>query len=339
MLPSMTDAVTVLEDREAIAEVVTRYALGVDLRDFDAVRSCFAPDLHVLAWGPGDMDRDQTMAYISGVAIFRETMHMKGNQVVHVDGDRATALTQALLSHGHDSWDELLVESPRYIEVLARRPDGWAIVERGGTPVADVPRLATSDDPAVRWLLDRAAVTDLLAVEAFTDSGSVRFSGSRLVDVDGDEARAWSVALTVEPRTERAFVLPRAEAEPTLDLLARTGDGWRHVERRVADGPPSAPAVPSSDDARVARLLDLAGVRDAVVVAGWHDGPVVTNNLRVELGGDTATCETYAYRPPDWAIDPERWVDRLRRADGRWTIADHRVESNVMPDDKVLTSD
>ncbi|MCU1372977.1 MAG: hypothetical protein JWO68_263 [Actinomycetia bacterium] len=325
----MTDAVTVLEDREAIAEVVTTYARGVDLRDFDAVRGCFAPDLHVVAWGPGDMDRDETMAYISGVAIFRQTMHMMGNQLIDIDGDRATALTQALLAHDHDSWDELLVESPRYVERLERRAGGWHIVERGGTPVADGPRLPTSDDPAVRWLLDRAAVTDVLAAEAFVD-GPLRFSGSRVVHIDGDDAVAWSVALTVEPRTERAFVAPHAEAEPTLDRLVRTADGWQLVERQPAEGQPTAPAPPVSADARVRALLDRTAARDAVIVAGWREGTTVTNNHRVDLA--TGVVETYAYRPPEWATAPERWVDRVEGG----VVVDHRVESNRMPDAKII---
>jgi ketosteroid isomerase-like protein len=331
----MGDIVRLLEDREAIAAVVTTYARGVDHRDFEAVRGCFAPDLHVVAWGPGDMDRDETIAYISGVAIFRETMHMMGNQVLHVDGDRATALTQALLAHDHDSWDELLVESPRYVEVLERRAGGWQIVERGGAPVAGLPRLPDSDDPALRWLLDRAAIVDLLAVEAFTPGGPVRFSGSRLVRLDADEARVWSVALTVEPRTDRHFVAPSAEAEPTVDVVARTSDGWRHVERRAAREAPDAPIVPTSDDRRVQGLLDRAAVRDAVVAFGWHEGTTVTNNHRVAIEGDGATVESYAYRPPDWATSPERWVDRLERRDGRWSVVEHRVASNRMPDAEV----
>ena len=93
------DAVQVLADRDEIHDVVMRYADGVDRRDMERVRACFAPDLEVDAWGGGFADRDSMIEYISGVAIFHTTMHMFGNQYIEVDGDRAHVDTYAMLTH------------------------------------------------------------------------------------------------------------------------------------------------------------------------------------------------------------------------------------------------
>ena len=78
---STHDARQLLIDRAEIHDVVMRYAAGVDRRDMETVRSCFAPDLRVDGWGGGFTDRDSMITYISGVAIFHTTMHMFGNQV------------------------------------------------------------------------------------------------------------------------------------------------------------------------------------------------------------------------------------------------------------------
>ena len=326
----MPDALRLLADREAIAELVRTYARAVDQRDFATIRGCFAPDFRAAAWAPGNMDRDETMAYIEGVAIFRSTMHMMGNQLIHVEGDTATAVTRALLTHRIDSSPDRHEHAPRYLERLARRDGRWVIVERGGVEVLDGPgvRGSTSPDPAVRWLLDRAAVGDVLAREGFGERA--RFLGSLLVELDGDRARAWSVAMPIADEVPVEVTMT-----PTLDVLERAGHGWRLVERSEGAAPPGVPTVPASDAPGVRTLLDRAAARDAVIAAGWLDGLSLTNNHRVLLDGDAAEVETYAYRPPAWGEAPERWVDRLARTAAGWAIVEHRVEDNRMPDDRV----
>lgn len=326
----MPDALRLLADREAIAELVRTYARAVDHRDFATIRDCFAPDFRAAAWGPGNMDRDETMAYIEGVAIFRSTMHMMGNQLIHVDGDGATAVTRALLTHRIDSSPDRHEHAPRYVERLARRDGRWAIVERGGDEVLDGPGVAgvTYPDPAVQWLLDRAAVADVLARDGFDDPA--RFLGSLLVTIDGDRARAWSVAMPVADQVPVEVTMT-----PTLDELERHGDGWRRTGRSEATAAPEPQPAPASGEPGVRALLARATARDAVVAAGWSEGLSLTNNHRVALDGETAEVETYAYRPPAWGEAPERWVDRLARTTSGWAIVEHGVEDNRMPDDRV----
>ena len=165
---STQDAVQLLVDRDEIHDVVMRYAAGVDGRDFEMVRACFAPDLEVEGWGGGFADRDSMITYISGVAIFHTTMHMFGNQYIEVDGDTAHVDTYAMLTHhsddAHGVTHELNVSRGRYVEDLTRRDGRWVITRRGGEPIWAPTGVtgAATEDAAVQWLLDRAEIHDLM---------------------------------------------------------------------------------------------------------------------------------------------------------------------------------
>src|SRR3954452_9616921 len=132
----------------------------------DVVRACFAPDLVTMGWGPPgeSFDRDALIRYISGVGHFRETMHMMANQLLEVDGDRAAMDTFAMLTHRLECDADKLLVSSRYVEKLARRDGEWVITQRGGDAVWAPTGVGglSSDDPAVQWLLDRAAVRDAI---------------------------------------------------------------------------------------------------------------------------------------------------------------------------------
>jgi hypothetical protein len=155
-----------LLDRAELHDLVMRYASGVDKRDFDVVEACFAADVDASSWGFDN--RDDLMNLIRGVAAFHTTMHMMGNQFVEIDGDTAAVDTYAMLTHHLTRPDgepyELNMSGNRYVEKLVRNGDGWVITQRGGEP-AWAPTGVTalsSEDPAVRWLLDRAEIHDLL---------------------------------------------------------------------------------------------------------------------------------------------------------------------------------
>ena len=123
------DAVRVLADRDEIHDIMMRYSHGVDQREMEIVRACFAPDLKTVGWGPlGEgFDRDALIRFISGVGHFRETMHMMGNQLIEVSGDTASMDTFAQLTHRLDGDPEKLLVSSRYVEKLTRRDGEWAI--------------------------------------------------------------------------------------------------------------------------------------------------------------------------------------------------------------------
>jgi hypothetical protein len=118
--------------REDVGDVVLRYARGVDRRDWELVRACFADEAMVEGSrfsGP----IDEYLAILRpGVEAFPTTMHFMGNQLAEIDGDRASTETYAIAHHFADAEgrDERIVMGVRYLDDLERRDGRWVIVHR-----------------------------------------------------------------------------------------------------------------------------------------------------------------------------------------------------------------
>jgi hypothetical protein len=128
-----------VDDHNRIAQLIYRYAQGIDRRDWDQVRSCFADD----AVADGSRTTAPIEEYLAavrpGVEYYPTTMHFMGNQIIEVDGDSAQAETYAVAYHwkgepaGSDHPENLIV-GVRYHDTLARRGAGWIIVRRQVDP-------------------------------------------------------------------------------------------------------------------------------------------------------------------------------------------------------------
>jgi 3-phenylpropionate/cinnamic acid dioxygenase small subunit len=126
------DAVQALIDRAAIHDLIMRYARGVDRRDLELVASCFAPDAaYDGALGTGGIDV-VLAALRERMPRYRTTMHFLTNPLIEVQGDHASCETYALVYHRLESEDDAedFIVGVRYLDELARRPDGWRIISR-----------------------------------------------------------------------------------------------------------------------------------------------------------------------------------------------------------------
>ena len=119
-------------DRLDVAEVLSRYAQGLDTRDFELVRACFTADAVIeyssLPAFPGGFPAflEHTRSTVLQLA---STQHLIGNHIITVDGDSATCSSSVLASQyaaNNDNW----TTAGRYDDVLARTPDGWRITHR-----------------------------------------------------------------------------------------------------------------------------------------------------------------------------------------------------------------
>lgn len=125
------------EDRQDIAEVLLRYATGIDRRDWSVFRSAFTADCEL------DYGEIGTWNGVDAVTDFMEqshamaghTMHRLTNQVITVNGDRAEARTYV---------DGLIMAADNgsgvnavgfYDDDLVRSAEGWRITRRRFTPV------------------------------------------------------------------------------------------------------------------------------------------------------------------------------------------------------------
>jgi hypothetical protein len=126
-------------DHAQVTQLVYRYAQGIDRRDWDQVRSCFADDA-VAHGSRTSAPIDEYLAVLRpGVEYFPTTMHFMGNQIVELDGDTAHVETYATAYHwkaepAGDEHPENLVVGVRYHDTLARRGDGWTITGRQVSP-------------------------------------------------------------------------------------------------------------------------------------------------------------------------------------------------------------
>jgi ketosteroid isomerase-like protein len=119
-------------DRAAIRDLVTRYAVAVDAKDWPAVRACFTPDATCDdSWFEGDLDT-VVGAIERGLARFESTTHLVGNHLAAVDGDHATAETYTLCHHRFRTADGAIdrIAALRYLDALVRTPEGWRIRRR-----------------------------------------------------------------------------------------------------------------------------------------------------------------------------------------------------------------
>ncbi len=124
-------------DKQDIAEVLNRYSTGIDTRDWDLFRTCFAHDVlaeyvGIATWDSADAITESMEA---SHAEMGHTMHRLANLVIAVDGDEATARSyvDALLMAA-DGESGL---NPRgvYEDRLVRTAAGWRITHRRYTMV------------------------------------------------------------------------------------------------------------------------------------------------------------------------------------------------------------
>lgn len=119
-----------LEDRQLILDVVVRYCVAVDARDWTMFASCFAPSVRR---DDGELAREDFVAVVEGALPgFRSTQHLSSNHVVTFDPN-----DQDRASCGFDMYAQHLLEASaagtyyllraRYTDGLVRTPDGWKI--------------------------------------------------------------------------------------------------------------------------------------------------------------------------------------------------------------------
>lgn len=127
------DELRALADRAAILDLVSRIAFGADLREWDAVRACFADTVRVdyrslTGEAPAAVPAD---ALVGGWARtfsgFDVTQHLVTNHQVEVAGDAAVCRSHFLATHGigPERWRL----AGHYRHALARLPAGWRVTE------------------------------------------------------------------------------------------------------------------------------------------------------------------------------------------------------------------
>lgn len=122
-----------LQDRVDIIDLMNRYALGVDRRDWALYRSCFEDTFRIRAEGwPEVMAADAWVDIVrAGIHNYEATQHQMSNHSVDVDGDRAHCIVYIRAVHHQPNAEG----GPRWVLVgyydlgLARHAAGWQIAD------------------------------------------------------------------------------------------------------------------------------------------------------------------------------------------------------------------
>jgi 3-phenylpropionate/cinnamic acid dioxygenase small subunit len=136
-----SDAVAVRTSKQDIAEVLVRYATGIDRRDWDLFRSCFTADCHAEYEGIGTWENadDMTDFMVNAHAQLGQTLHRMSNIAVDIDpagtGERAAARSYVdgilMASDGQSGFNPYGF----YDDELVLGHDGWRIARRTFTMV------------------------------------------------------------------------------------------------------------------------------------------------------------------------------------------------------------
>jgi ketosteroid isomerase-like protein len=129
------DRLQELSDRRDIDDVLYRYAVALDSRDWDLLRSCFTEDAvaDFLELGGVNEGVEAIVALVHGaLSGLDSSHHLIGTPLASVDGDTATAVCYLQAQHvfqGADGGDHYLVGG-RYEDRFVRTPAGWRIKHR-----------------------------------------------------------------------------------------------------------------------------------------------------------------------------------------------------------------
>jgi 3-phenylpropionate/cinnamic acid dioxygenase small subunit len=124
--------------RQDIADVLVRYATGIDRRDWALFRTCFTDDLRAdYGDSGGTFDSSEAITDFMRVshADMGHTMHKLSNLAITVDGGRATARSYVDAVLMAPDGQSGLNPIGFYDDELVRTDDGWRIAQRRFTMV------------------------------------------------------------------------------------------------------------------------------------------------------------------------------------------------------------
>ena len=119
-------------DRQKIADVLGRYARGIDRCDIDALASVFWPEAKADYGSGQQLAMAWCQATLEALKGMLRTQHAISNIMVEIDGDTAHAETYCQAYHeieGSDGRREMVVGG-RYLDRLERRAGEWRIARR-----------------------------------------------------------------------------------------------------------------------------------------------------------------------------------------------------------------
>ena len=125
-----------ISDRIQIHDLLTRYTVAIDTKDWSLLDTCFTPDAQVdytTSGGTKGAYPEVRQWLEKALSVFPMTMHFISNSTVALDGDKASARTYVINPMGFPKDDgslHMFTVGAYYVDELVRTDDGWRIANR-----------------------------------------------------------------------------------------------------------------------------------------------------------------------------------------------------------------
>lgn len=125
-----------VSDRIEIQDLLTRYTVAIDSKDWKLLDTCFTPDAELDYTSTGGIrgSYPEVRAWLEkALAAFPMTVHYISNSSVELDGDEARARTYVINPMGFPREDgslHIFTVGGYYVDELVRTPEGWRIRRR-----------------------------------------------------------------------------------------------------------------------------------------------------------------------------------------------------------------
>ena len=131
-----TMSIDEISDRIQIDDLLTRYTVAIDTKDWDLLDTCFTPDAQVDYTTSGGVKGPypEVREWLAkALAAFSMTQHFISNTVVTIEGDTAKSRTYVINPMGVTRPDgslHIFTVGAYYNDKLVHTDDGWRIAER-----------------------------------------------------------------------------------------------------------------------------------------------------------------------------------------------------------------
>lgn len=122
-----------LADKAAIQDLMARYFVGLDRRDFTMVGNCFAPEAKASYTGLGEfIGREAIVKALRVLERIKRSYHLMMDLTIELHGQTAKTGTYASASvvQTKEGKEILNTQGLRYEDMLVKRDGRWQIAER-----------------------------------------------------------------------------------------------------------------------------------------------------------------------------------------------------------------
>ena len=125
-----------ISDRMQIDDVLIRYTVAIDTKDFDLLDQVFTPDAHIDYTASGGIEGEYPNVkgwLANALSLFPTYQHFIGNTTHTLDGDAARTRTyfiNPMVFENPDGSNHVFTVGGYYVDRLVRTDAGWRIEDR-----------------------------------------------------------------------------------------------------------------------------------------------------------------------------------------------------------------